>query len=68
MAYLVEPKASSKASRTCKMMIHIQSPGRVRTVNLYIFKDTDVYSTTLIGAEIGRGRGLPCPLNFPFKM
>ena len=43
------------------MIIHIQSPGTVRTVNLYIFKDIDVYSITLVGADIGKGRGLPCP-------
>ena len=46
MAYL-EPKASSKACRTCKMIMHIQSPNIVKTVHLNIFKDIDAYSGTI---------------------
>ena len=56
MAYL-EPKASSKACRTCKMIMHIQNLGIVRTVHLSIFKGIDAYSATLAGVKIGRERG-----------
>ena len=70
LAYL-EPKASSKACRTCKMIMHIQSPGIVRTIYSSIFKDIYAYSEILILRYIfshihrrsvnGERGGLPCP-------
>ena len=38
LAYL-EPKASSKARQTCKMIMHIRNSNIVRTVYASIFKD-----------------------------
>ena len=35
----LEPEASSKSSRTCKMIRHIQSPSLVKRVFSSIFKD-----------------------------
>ena len=51
LAYL-EPEGSSKACRTCKMILHIQIPGTVGYLG--IFRDIDPYSATLTGAQ-------PCP-------
>ena len=47
LAYL-EAEASSKACRTCKMMMHIQSPGIVRTIYSSVFKDIKASSEILI--------------------
>ena len=43
LAYL-EPESSSKSCWTCKMIMHIQSHGIVRTVCSSIFKDIQRYS------------------------
>ena len=58
VAYL-EPESSSKACWTCKMIMHIQSHGIVRTVCSSIFKDIqrysgNSYSVTLTCATRGR--------------
>ena len=47
LAYL-EAEASSKVCRTCKMMMHIQSPGIVRTIYSSVFKDIKASSEILI--------------------
>ena len=44
LAYL-EMEVSSKACRTCKMIMHIQSPGIARTVYSSIFKDIYAFSS-----------------------
>ena len=61
LAYL-EPKTSSEACQTCKMIIHYRSPGIVRTVYSSIFRDIDAYSATLPAAQLG-GKGM-YPLSF----
>ena len=38
LAYL-EPKVSTEACQTCKMIMHIQSPGIIKTVYSNIFRD-----------------------------
>ena len=52
MAYL-EPNGSSEASRTCTMIIYIQSPGIVKAVysSSSIFKDILIYSGILMHIE-----------------
>ena len=47
LSYL-EPKTSSKACRTCKTIMYIQSPGIVRTVYTSIFKGTQTCSGILM--------------------
>ena len=42
--FIYNPKASSKVCWTCKMIMHIQTPGIVRTVHSNIFKDMLAYS------------------------
>ena len=42
------PEASSKSCRTCNMIMHIQSPGIVRTVYSNVFKDILEYSGILM--------------------
>ena len=46
-----QPKASSKACQTYKMIRHIHSPGIVRKICSSIFKDA--YSATLAGVQLG---------------
>ena len=47
LAFL-EPEASSESCRTCKIIMHIQSPCIVRTVYSNVFKDTLEYTGILM--------------------
>ena len=66
LAYL-EPKASSKACRICKMIMHIKEPWHSENYlfkhfqgYLGIFRNIDAYSVTLTGAQLGeRGEASP---------
>ena len=60
----LEPEASSKACRTCKMMRHIHSLGKVRTVYSgisRIFRDIPwywwIFCHTITSAQLGMGGG-----------
>ena len=62
----LEPEESSNACQKFKMIMHIQRPSIVRNNQsnllqhfqgyLGIFRDIEAYVTTLIGAQLRRGR------------
>ena len=60
LVYL-EPQASSKVCRTCKIIRQSQSSiSKHFQRDLGIFRDTDAYSATLTGAQLGeRGEASP---------
>ena len=53
-------QASPKACRTCKMIMHVQSPGTVRTVYSSIFKDFQAYLGILMHNQPHSQGALPC--------